>query len=280
MTRLKLPLDGKTVVVTGAARGLGAEVARQAHRAGAAVALLDIDLAAATTVADSLGSRALAVAADVRDPGALELASASVLSAFGGIDVLVANAGVAPPSDTVLTIDPDAFERTVQTNLLGQWRTIRATLPSIVARRGHVVVSSIYAFFNGALNASYAASKAGAEQLTRALRVELAAHGATAGVAYFGFIHTALAATTFAQPQVITARRALPAFVSKPMPADAAAVIRGVQTRAARIVAPRWVGPALRTRGLLDPLADRLLTSRLARAVEQAEAAQRRRADT
>ena len=67
-----------------------------------------------------------------------------------------------------------------------------------------------------------------------------------------------LAATTFAQPQVITARRALPAFVSKPMPADAAAVIRGVQTRAARIVAPRWVGPALRTRGLLDPLADRM----------------------
>ena len=186
MTRLKLPLDGKTVVVTGAARGLGAEVARQAHRAGAAVALLDIDLAAATTVADSLGSRALAVAADVRDPGALELASASVLSAFGGIDVLVANAGVAPPSDTVLTIDPDAFERTVQINLLGQWRTIRATLPSIVARRGHVVVTPSTPSSTGRSTPPTPPARPVPSSSPGRCEWSSPPHGATAGVAYFG----------------------------------------------------------------------------------------------
>ena len=213
----RLPLSGRTVLVTGAARGLGAEVARQAHARGANVSLVGRNLAGVQQLADGLADRAVAYEADVGDLAALDRAVAQTVDRFGALDVLVANAGIAPPSDSVLTIDPVEFERTVDIDLLGQWRSVRAALPALIDASGHVVVvSSIYAFFNGALNASYAASKAGVEQLVRALRVELAGHGATAGVAYLGFVDTDLAADVFAQDHVAEARRTMPAFSPTP----------------------------------------------------------------
>lgn len=188
----------------------------------------------------------------------------------------MANAGIAPPSDTIRTIDPVAFERTIEVNLLGQWRTIRATLPDIVESQGHIlVVASIYAFMNGALNASYAASKAGVEQLVRALRVELAPTGATAGVAHLGFIQTDLAAEVFGQDQVAQARNALPAFVTRPIgvPDAGKALINGLERRAARVCAPAWVSPMLHLRGALTSATDEVLIRNraLAAAITQAE---------
>ena len=259
---VSLPLNGRVVLVTGAARGLGAEIARQAHARGASVVLVGRRLAGVQTIADELGEGALAVEADVSDFAALRAAADAAIEAFGGIDVVVANAGIAPPSETVLTIDPDAFEHTVDVDLLGQWRTVRAALPSVVERGGHVVViSSIYAFFNGALNASYAASKAGIEQLTRALRVELVAHGATAGVAYLGFIDTDLTADAFAQEHVAAARDSVPSLFTRPITVQAAgeAVIRGIETRAGKIGAPAWVLPLLRARGLVTTVMDEVM---------------------
>ena len=273
-----LSLRGRTVLVTGAARGLGAEVSRQAHAKGANVVLVGRRLDSVQVLADTLGERALACAADVSDFAALQRAADDAVERFGGIDVVVANAGIAPPSDSVLTIDPEAFERTVDIDLLGQWRTVRAVLPTIVRRGGHVVViSSIYAFFNGALNASYAASKAGIEQLVRALRVELAHHGATAGVAYLGFIDTDLAADVFAFEHVDQARKAIPAFLTRPMPVEvaAAAVIQGIERRAGKIGAPGWVLPMLRARGFVTTLMDEALirNAALTRVIRDADAA-------
>ena len=268
------PMAGKTVLITGAAKGIGAHTARVLQARGATIAVADIDLDAAKEVTDRLGTRAVAHQVDIRDQAALDNTVEKVREQFGGIDVVVANAGIAPPAHTVLTIDPAQFERCVEIDLLGQWRTIRAALPSVVERRGHVVaVSSIYAFFNGALNASYAVSKAGLEQLIRALRVELAPHEATAGVAYLGFVQTDLVAEAFAQPQVETFRRALPAFLTRPMTVQKAAnkLAAGIESRAARITAPRWVAPALATRGVLGPLSDNLLRRRARAAVQQAE---------
>ncbi|MGN6605656.1 MAG: short-chain dehydrogenase/reductase [Jatrophihabitans sp.] len=272
-----LSLPGKTVLITGAARGLGAEIARQVHARGANVVLVGRRLDGVQAVADELGQRALAAEADVSDFAALQRAAAAALEHFGGIDVVVANAGIAPPSDSVLSIDPDAFEHTVDIDLLGQWRTVRATLPTIVRRSGHIVViSSIYAFFNGALNASYAASKAGIEQLVRALRVELAHHGATAGVAYLGFIDTDLAADVFAREHVDEARRAIPGFLTKPMSTEAAAaaVVRGIEQRAGKIGAPGWVLPMLRARGFVTTLMDEALirNARLTRVIRDLDA--------
>ena len=178
----------------------------------------------------------------------------------------------------MLTIDPDDFEHTVDVDLLGQWRTVRAALPSVVERGGHVVViSSIYAFFNGALNASYAVSKAGIEQLTRALRVELVPHGATAGVAYLGFIDTDLTADAFAQERVDQVRRAVPAVLTRPITVEAAgaAVIHGIETRAGKIGAPAWVLPLLRARGLVTTVMDEVMirNATLTRVIGEADRA-------
>lgn len=156
-----------------------------------------------------------------------------------------------------------AFERVLEVNLNGVWRTVKSTLPHIIQRQGHIVlISSIYSFFNGALNASYAMSKAGVEQLGRALRVELAAAGVTVSVAYFGFIETDMVSDAFSQPSADALRKAFPAFITKPMSLDTAVskLVRGIEHRASRVVAPRWVAPALMARGPLG-----LLDARLAR---------------
>src|SRR5204863_6030286 len=129
--------------------------------------------------------------ADVTDRGAMQRAVASAVERFGRLDVVVANAGIAARVATFRAMSPESFERVLDVNLMGVYRTVEAALPEIVRRRGHVVViSSIYAFTNGAGAAPYAMSKAAVEQFGRALRAELAQHGASASVAYFGFIDT------------------------------------------------------------------------------------------
>jgi NAD(P)-dependent dehydrogenase (short-subunit alcohol dehydrogenase family) len=276
-----LDLDGRVVFVTGAARGIGAEVARQAHARGARVALVGRRLKPLQELASQLGKGAVAFDADVRDLDALQRAADATVDRFGGIDVVVANAGVAPPSEPILTIDPAEFERTVDVDLLGQWRTIRATLPAVIERRGHVlVVASIYSFVNGALNASYAASKAGVDQLTRALRVELAHHEATAGVAYLGFVETDLVDDAFAQEHVVEARSIVPELFTKPIPVTQAGrtLVHGIESRAATVAAPGWIRPLLPLRGVAGTLMDEfmLASPKLSSAIRRAERKQER----
>ncbi|MDT5082625.1 MAG: hypothetical protein QOJ80_7262 [Mycobacterium sp.] len=278
----RLDLAGRVVLITGAARGIGAEVARQAQQRGAHVALVGRRLKPLQDLATQLGENAAAFEADVRDMAALQRAADAAVTRFGGIDVVVANAGIAPPSEPILTIDPDEFERTVDVNLLGQWRTIRATLPAVVERRGHVlVVASIYSFVNGALNASYAASKAGVDQLTRALRVELAHHSATAGVAYLGFVDTDLVGDVFAQKQIAEVRTTMPAFATRPIPVTAAAhtLVDGIESRASTVAAPGWIRPLLPLRGIAGTLMDEFMVANpgLARAIRHAEEKQHAR---
>jgi NAD(P)-dependent dehydrogenase (short-subunit alcohol dehydrogenase family) len=272
----RLELEGRVVFVTGAARGIGAEVARQAHARGARVALVGRRLKPLQQLAAQLGEGVAAFEADVRDLGALQGAADATVARFGGIDVVIANAGIAPPSEPILTIDPGEFERTVNIDLLGQWRTVRATLPAVIERRGHIlVVASIYAFVNGALNASYAASKAGVDQLTRALRVEVAHHDATAGVAYLGFVETDLVGDVFAQQQVAEARAIMPSFATRPIPVTRAGrtLVDGIESRAATVAAPSWIRPLLPLRGLAGPLMDEFMVANpgLSRAISRAE---------
>jgi len=178
-------LHGKVALVTGAARGIGYEAARQLHTHGASVAVLDLDTGQATEAAERIGPRAIGLAGDVTDPGAMMAAVAATVERFGGLDVAVANAGIAPPTvTTARTMPAEEFSRVLDVNLLGAWNTARAALPQISERGGQLIfIGSIYSFANGLLASPYAVSKAGVEALGRALRAELAPLGASAAPA-------------------------------------------------------------------------------------------------
>lgn len=254
-------LNGKVALVTGGARGIGFETARQMHMRGASVAVLDLDAGQAGEAAERIGARAIGVGADVTDQGAMMASVAEVVAKLGGLDLAVANAGIAQTNfATARGISGEEWERVFEVDLLGVWRTVRAALPQIVERRGQmVVVSSVYAFANGFGNTPYAVAKAGVESLGRALRVELAPHGASASVAYFGWVDTKLVQDAFAQPDADRVRDLSPDFLLKRITPDeaGAGLVRGIEERAPRIFVPKWWRYIAAFRGLINPLLDK-----------------------
>ena len=253
-------LNGKVALVTGAARGIGFETARQACLRGASVAVVDLDPEHAAEAAERIGARAIGIGADVTDDAAIKRAVAETVERFGGLDVAVANAGIAPAKmATVRGIGAEEWERVFEVDILGVWRTARAALPQIVERRGHIVLtSSVYAFVNGVFNSSYAAAKAGVESLGRSLRAELMPLGASAGVAYFGWVDTNMVKDAF-EANGGRMEENLPEFLRKRIEPDeaGAAVVRGIEERAPRIFAPKWWRYVSAFRGILNPLLDR-----------------------
>jgi NAD(P)-dependent dehydrogenase (short-subunit alcohol dehydrogenase family) len=256
-------LDGRVALITGGASGIGLGTARALHARGASVALTDLDVDAVRRAAASVGEeRILPLVADVTDRAALDAAVAVAADRFGGLDVVVANAGVASRPATVRTIDETDFQRTVAVDMFGVWHTVRAALPQIVGRKGHVVViSSIYAFAPGLMMTPYAMAKAGVEQLGRALRIELAPHGAGASVAYFGFVDTPMVRASLRDPRAAQFVSHVPWWLRRRLTADEAGEIlaRGIERRAPRIIAPKGWAFMRATRGVSDALADRYI---------------------
>ncbi len=254
-------LSGKVALVTGGARGIGFATARALIARGASVAIADLDREATIRAASQLhDSRAIGVAADVTDRGAVQRAVAETVERFGGLDVVVANAGIASRVATFRAMPTETFQRVIDVDLFGVTRTVEAALPQIIERRGHVVViSSIYAFTNGVGAIPYAMSKAAVEQFGRALRVELAPHGASASVAYFGFIdtemvHRALDADELADMMLKTLPRPLHKRLQPAVAGEA--IVRGIERRQPRIIRPRrWTILSV-LRGILGPLSD------------------------
>lgn len=253
------PLNGKVALVTGAAGGLGFETAKLLHTRGALVALLDVDMAAAEEAARRVGPRTMAIGADVTDRAAMDAAVEATAEHFGRLDVPVANAGIAPPTTTARAMDPEAFERTLEVDLYGVWRTVRPALRHVVAHGGQVVlISSVYAWMNGALAAPYAVAKAGVEALGRALRLELAPHGASATVAHFGVIDTPLVRKASADPLAQGFEQLLPPFMRHRLRPEAAAraLVAGVERRAPLVIAPPWWTAWFALRGMASPFFD------------------------
>ena len=260
----RFDVNGKTALVTGAGRGIGFATARALAARGANVVVVDLDEETSAGAAAHIhDTRAMGIGADVTDSAALQRAIAATVACYGGVDVVVANAGIASRPATFRAMATETIERVIDVDLLGVYRTVHAALPQIVSSRGHIVViSSIYAFINGVGAVPYAMSKAGVEQLGRALRLELHQHGASASVAYFGWIDTEMVHRALDQdPLRERLLGTFPAPLRKRIPPAQAgeAIVRGIERRQAQIFRPRrWAAVSL-LRGIVGPLGDAAL---------------------
>lgn len=253
-------LPGKTVLITGAARGIGAESARRLAAKGMKVALAGLEPEELAKVAAECGPDAIWFETDVTDREQLQAAVDGTVERFGGIDAVMANAGVGMGGPMRL-MDPDAFERVIEINLLGVYRTVHACLPQIVERKGYVlIVASMAAIVHAPGMAAYSASKAGVEALGDSLRGELAHHGARVGVGYFSWIDTEMVRGTDRHPALGAMRARLPKPARKTYPVSAVGdvVVEGFERRSDWVGVPKGqVRVARKIRGLLAPIADR-----------------------
>jgi NAD(P)-dependent dehydrogenase (short-subunit alcohol dehydrogenase family) len=239
-------VQGKVALITGAARGIGAATAAQLVARGAKVALVDLDAEPLHELVARLGEdSATAIAGDVTELADMEAAVAHAVERFGGVDVVVANAGIASYG-SVGVVDPAIFRRVIDINITGVFHTVRAALPELERRRGYVlVVSSEAAYAPAPGLAAYNASKAGVEHFANALRLELGFKGVAVGSAHMSWIDT---------PMVQDAKQDLSAFgemlESLPGPLGATtsvqecaeAFVSGIEKRASRVNVPGWVG--------------------------------------
>jgi NAD(P)-dependent dehydrogenase (short-subunit alcohol dehydrogenase family) len=259
------PLADQAVLITGAAHGIGAEVARRLAARGARVSLVGLgpeDLR--RVAADCPGS--VIFDADVTDQGALDAAVAGTVEALGGIDTVFANAGIAAPG-FVRTMDPDAFERIVEVNLVGVYRTIRACLPHVIERRGYVLpVSSMAAILPPVALGAYGAAKSGVEGLGHALRLEVAPYGVDVGVAYFSWIDTEMVRGADRTELGASMRAILKGPLARTYPVSAAAeaVVRGIERRSRIVACPRWLPALMAIRPLLPALTQVVAGSQMA----------------
>jgi NAD(P)-dependent dehydrogenase (short-subunit alcohol dehydrogenase family) len=273
--RPRRSLAGQSVLITGAARGIGAALARKAAARGARVALVGLEPELLARVADELGPEHLWVEADVTDPEALKAAVQRTVETFGGLDVVVANAGIAPLT-TVATASAHALARTIEVNLIGSMLTVHAALPAIIERRGHVLlISSAAAFTVLPGMSAYCAAKAGLERFGDALRLEVAHRGVTVASAHPTWIDTDLVRDTEeALPTFAATRKQLPgplgAFTSVEVCAQA--LVENLERRGRRVFVPRSVGVVSALRQVVTGvLAEKVAMKVSARRVPQLE---------
>lgn len=239
----------QVILITGGARGIGAETAKALAARGARLILTDLDRAALDeTVAVINGSSGaevcLGVVADVCDLPSMEAAVAAGVERFGRLDAAIANAGIASYG-SVLNTDPAAFKRVMDINVLGVFHTARAALPALIDSKGYfLVVSSLAAFAAAPGLAAYNASKAGAEHFANAFRLEVHHLGVDVGCAHMSWIDT---------PLVRDAKKDLTAFsdLLKKLPyplgkttdveACVKAFVKGVEKRQRHVYCPGWV---------------------------------------
>ncbi len=259
-------IAGRRVLVTGAARGIGAALAEQLHAHGAHVALAGIEAIEMDRVASRCG-RAPWRFCDVRDAGATRTAVDELADALGGLDVVVANAGVSAQVPMVGG-DAEAFRRVVEVNVLGVFHTLTAAAPHIAHPGGYAVaVSSLAAAVQAPLLGAYSTSKAAVEALGNTLRVELRPTGARVGVAYFAEMDTDMTRRGY-DTEAASALLADGDLTSvSPIGVAVDAMEKGIRRRSRRITAPGWVGLVLPVRMAVQPIYDRIAQKNLAEAL-------------
>ena len=263
----KYDLNGKVALITGATGGIGAASARALYQQGASLVLTDLSRQTLNDLAAEFDAeRVLALPLDVTDAAASKAVVQQIVERFGRLDIAFANAGIAWRNSpaTIASCDEAEFEKIIDVDLFGVWRTIRAALPEIQRNHGQIVItSSIYSFVNGMVNAPFAASKAAVEMLGRALRAELAGTGASASVLYPGWTATPITDLAFGGHATASEliESAFPAVLRKQVQPEeiATALVAGLATRSASIIAPARWKPLSMLRGIMSPLSDALL---------------------
>jgi NAD(P)-dependent dehydrogenase (short-subunit alcohol dehydrogenase family) len=268
-------LAGKVVFITGPARGIGEATARALTTRGARLALVGLEPERLATLAASLGAGHSWAECDVTDQAALERAVAATVTAHGGIDVVVANAGIA--SNGLVAVTPaDALARTIEVNLIGVVRTVRATLDAITARRGYyLLISSAASLVPAPGIAAYAAAKAGVEMFGDALRLELRHKGVRVGTAHPSWIDTDLIRDL--QHDLVSFNQMVAAFPGPfgtitPVEKCADALVDGIVRRRRKVFVPRSLAPFALFRQLMaGPFADFIISRHARKALPIAE---------
>lgn len=174
-----MEFKGKTVIITGASRGIGAGAARVFAAAGANVALLARSEDSLEALAAEIGDKALALACDVANYASVEAAAQQTVARFGGLDVLINNAGVLKPIAPLAEADPADWAQVIDINTTGVFNGMRAVLPLMKQAGGGTILTVSSGAAHNALEgwSAYCTSKAGAAMLTTALDLEERSNG-------------------------------------------------------------------------------------------------------
>lgn len=272
---MRYSVSGKVVLITGPARGIGAETARMLARGGARLSLVGLEPHRLAALASELGDCHVWFECDVTDQAALERAVNNTAEALGGIDVVIANAGIA--SNCTVAIGPvDALVRTIEVNLIGVVRTVSCTLPHVTAAKGYyLLVSSAAALAPLPGISTYAAAKSGVEQFGNVLRLEVAHKGVGVGVAHPSWVDTDMVRDARHDVESFNEMLATlpwPFRSVTPVHACAAAFVKAIERRKRKVYVPGALAPLAALRYLFaSPLSEYLIGRNARRLVPQAE---------
>jgi NAD(P)-dependent dehydrogenase (short-subunit alcohol dehydrogenase family) len=264
-------LAGKRVLITGAARGIGAALAQKLAAQGAQLALIGLEPEELAAVAERCGEQTFVGECDVSDREAVTRAVDAAAEALGGLDVVVANAGIATGGPLRLQ-DPRSWERVIEINLLGVMYTDRAALPHLERSRGYLLnIASTAAALRAPGLSAYCSAKAGVEALSDCLRMELAPRGVGVGVAYFLFLDTDMVRDAERElPGGERSRQRVPGPFARTYPLSPAVdeVVAAIAERRRRVAYPKWF---LKLLPLRQAFASRLIEREAVKAVPEAE---------